>query len=400
MFIFRYISNWFRSLAIVFAQEWRIVLRDPGVLIFFILLPVAYPVIYTLVYNPEVVRKMPVAVVDNSRTEASRKFVRDLNASPSIEVYDYYANLNDAKIPMAENKVYGILLIPEDYSKAIGRAEQAHVTFFADMSLMLRYRTFAFALTDVQMKAINDITAERLDMAGELGESIGGLPVDSESFILGDTEQGFASFIMPGILVLILQQSMILGIVLIMGTSRQRRRLNGGRDPLMPVDRPASAFVLGKALCYTIFYIAPAIFALHWIPELFNLPHIGSAVQYLLFILPLLLASAFFGMTLGWMAKDRESVFLIIVITSVFFLFLSGLTWPRYAMPEFWQIVGNFVPATWGVEGFILINSNNATLAEVSTSYYWLWGLTIAYFVTSCAVHRYISRRRSGISAQ
>lgn len=380
MKIFGYISQFFSSMAIAFAAEWRIVLKDMGVLVFFLALPLAYPIVYTLVYNPEVLEKMPVAVVDRSRTAESRDLVRKIAATPAVSIYDYYANLEDARRPVAENKVYGILEIEPDYAKAIGRGETGHVTFYCDMSLMLRFRTFAFDITNVQIAQIGDITAERLDMVG--AESLAtGMPVNSESFMLGDPTQGFASFVMPGIVVLIIQQSLVLGAVMIMGTSRQRRRRSGGVDPLMPVDEPTYAIVWGKALCYTVFYIVPTLFCLHYIPELFNLPHVGSATQYLLLALPFLLASSFFGMSIGAIARERESAFLLIVVTSVMFLFLSGLTWPRYAMPDAWQVVGDFIPATWAVEAFIQINSNDASLSDVAMNYHWLWGLTAAYSI-------------------
>lgn len=376
----RYISRFFSTMAIAFGAEWRTVLSDMGVLVFFIALPIAYPIVYTLVYNPEKLEKMPVAVVDYSRTAESRDLVRKISATPAIEIYDYFPNLNDARRLVDENKVFGILEIEPDYAKAIGRGETGHVTFYCDMSLMLRFRTFAFDLTEVQISEIGEITENRLDLVG--AESLDtGMPVRSESYMLGDTEQGFASFIMPGIVVLILQQSMVLGAVLIMGTARQRRRRNGGFDPEMPVISPSYAVVWGKALCYTIFYIAPTLFALHFIPVIFNLPHIGDPVQYLLLALPFLLASAFFGITFGSIARDRESAFMLVVVTSVVFLFLSGLTWPRYAMPSGWQIVGDFIPATWAVEAFIQINSNGATLADVAFNYHWLWGLVAAYSI-------------------
>ena len=367
-------------MAMAFANEWKIVLHDVGVLVFFILLPIAYPIVYTLVYNPEVLEKLPIAVVDNSRSPESRDLVRKIGSTQSIMVYDYCANLQDARKLVDENEVFGILVIDSDYARQIGRGQTGHATFYCDMALMLRFRTYAFALTEVQISEIGAITADRIEMIG--AESLAsGMPVKAESYMLGDPTQGFASFVMPGIVVLILQQSLVLGAVMIMGTSRQRRRRNNGIDPDMPDNHPSYAVVWGKALCYTIFYITPTLFALHFIPEIFNLPHIGSPVQYLLLALPFLLASSFFGISFGAIARNRESAFMLVVVTSVFFLFLSGLTWPRYAMPEGWLIASNFIPATHAVEAFIQINSNGATLADVATNYYWLWGLVGAYSV-------------------
>lgn len=389
-----YIKNWFAALGRVFRRELRHVIKDPGVLLFFIALPLAYPVVYTLIYNPEVVRKLPVAVVDESMSAASRDFIRKASASPSIDIYARCPNMADAKVLMAEGEVFGIMQIPSDYAQKLGTGEQAHVEFYSDMSLLLRYRAFVAALTDLQIEMISEVTGEKLQMAG-LQSMVGDAssPINSESNFLGDTEQGFASFVIPGIVILILQQSMILGITMLGGTSRERRRRNGGIDPEEVQGVPVSATVWGKALCYTVFYIPMTVYILRFIPEMFNLPHYGNPVDYYLFIFPLLLASAFLGLALNYFMKQRESAFVIIVFTSVVFLFLSGLTWPRYAMSPLWTWVGNCVPGVWGVEGFIRINSNAASLPEVGRAYIALWILAAVYMLLASLSTRLISRK-------
>ena len=88
---------------------------------------------------------------------------------------------------------------------------------------------------------------------------------------------------------------------------------------------------------------------------MFSLPHNGATIDYMLFLVPLLLASAMFGQLFSNLCTERESCFIIVVFTSIIFLFLSGLTWPRYAMSKFWLWLADLVPATWGVEGFVRI---------------------------------------------
>lgn len=376
----------------VFRNEFRLIVGDIGVLLFFIALPLAYPVTYTLIYNPEVVRKMPVAVVDDSRTTQSRDFVRKASASPAIDIYAYCNDMAEARRLMAAGDVFGIMEIPRDYARCLGRGETAHVSFFCDMSLLLRYRTFAAALTDLQLNVISDITGDKIDAAGLGSLTGGGAPMlfESKSNFLGDSEQGFASFIIPGIVILILQQSMLLGVCMLGGTSRERRSRNGGIDPLQ-IPAPATATVWGKALAYTVFYIPLTIYVMRFIPEMFDLPHYGSPVDYLLFIFPLLLATAFLGQGLNVFIKERETVFVVIVFTSVIFLFLSGLTWPRYAMSTLWTWAGNCIPATWGVEGFIKINSNAATLPEVGNDFCALWILSAIYMLFALWSTKYIS---------
>lgn len=395
MKLIRRITTRIADLGRVMARELQLIVHDQGVMIFFVLLPLMYPIVYTLIYNPEVLEKLPVAVVDQDRTEASRKLVRDASASPAIRIYDYVPEMGEARRLVAERKVNAILYIPQGYGKKIGRVQVATASLYIEMSLLLRYRDLYSAITDVQLKDISDITASRAALVGQAADGLAsGMPIDSQGQMLGDTQQGFASFIMPGILVLILQQSMILGICMLAGNAAERRRRNNGIDPLQP-RQPSWMIVLGRALTYTVFYVAASIYLLHWIPELFNLPHWGDAADWLLLMLPFMLASAFFGLTIAQLVTDRESCFLIIVISSVFFLFLTGLTWPRYAMPAVWKFLGDLIPGAWGVEAFISINSNGATLAENSTPYLALWGLSALYFVTSAVALAIVTRRKA-----
>ncbi len=80
------LGRWVSGMALTFRNEWSIIIHDVGALLFFLALPLLYPVVYTLIYLPEIVTEMPVAVVDNSRTPASREFVRPASASPSISI--------------------------------------------------------------------------------------------------------------------------------------------------------------------------------------------------------------------------------------------------------------------------------------------------------------------------
>lgn len=385
-------KEWMFETARVFRRELSLVFSDIGVILFFFMLPIGYPIAYSLIYNTEVVTNMPVAVVDNSRTSLSREFVRHADATEAMEICGYAANLQEAKQWMAEKKCFAIIEIPNDYSEKLGRAEQPQIQFYCDMTLMLRYRAFTGAIADLQIATGAGLRQMTLD---DLGLTASGetASIGSVGFALGDTQQGFASFVIPGIVIMILQQSMIIGIVFIGGTrAEQRRRLKG---PL-PIHEDAyspSAQIFGRTLCYMFIYIPMAIYNLHFVLQFFDYPHDISIINAIIFIIPLLAASAMLGQTLNIFTSERESAFVIIVFTSVAFLFLSGLTWPRYAMPPFLNYLGNLIPATWGVDGFVRMNSNGAPFSLVATPLYWLWGLTLLYTATAYLVTRWQTRR-------
>ncbi|MDE6384183.1 MAG: ABC transporter permease [Paramuribaculum sp.] len=381
--------NWLATLLRVYRREFRLVFSDVGVMLFFFFLTIAYPLVYTIIYNPETLTDLPFVVVDHDRSEQSRNLVRMLDATQGMKVYDYAPDLPAARDILNSHDAFAVLEIPSDYGNRLGRGEQGVATFYSDMSLLLRYRTFLTCLTDVQLAAGAQIQQQTLDDLGLIGQSISGAPTGSEAYWLGDPTQGFASFIIPGILVLILQQSMLLGTTMLAAGGSERRRRNGGVDPLA-VPAGSLTTVVGKVLCYVTLYLPVCVFVLFIVPRIFSLPHIGELTDYMLFILPLLIASGCLGITLSVFVKERESSMLVLVFTSVVFLFLSGLTWPRYAMNGFWQLVGDAIPATWGVEGFIRLNSNGALLSANSQPYIMLWVLAGIYMFTAVLTTRYL----------
>lgn len=389
MKIFRDIATWFVTLFKVWRREFNLVFSDAGVLLFFLALPTLYPVVYTLIYNPEILRDLPVAVVDDSRTAQSREFVRMIDATDGIKVWNYVPDIQAARRAMAEKDVYAVMYIPSDFAKKLGNGEQSVVPFYSDMGLLLRYRTYLFSLTNVQIAYGAKIQMEKIDALGLIGETAtSSAPmVSSEAEIMGDVTQGFASFIIPAILILILQQSMILGVTMLSGGASERRRRNSGYDP-MAIPAGPLCTVMGKTLCYVTIYAPLLLYMLHIVPVMFSLPHVCNPWHVAALALPLLIASSMLGITLGSLVTERETSLLVVVFTSVVFLFLSGITWPRYAMPEFWRLVGDCVPATWGVEAFVRINSNGATLAEESFPYTMLWVLSAAYTLTAVIITR------------
>lgn len=378
-------------MAHVWKHEYGLVFHDAGVLIFFLLLPLFYPIVYTLIYNPETLKKIDIAVVDQCRTAESRKLTRMINATEAISVYAQTPTLDDARRLMNQHDIYGILYIPSDYDKSLGRGEKANVIFYSEMSLLLRYRSFVSALSDVQLAAGADIRTSTIDRLGDIGNMVTTPLVSQEAFMMGDPTQGFASFIIPGIVILILQQSMLLGVTMLCAGASERRRRNGWIDPCT-VAAPPSASVIGRMLCYVSIYLPLTLYITHLVPEMFSLPHVGNPWHYLLYLTPMLIATAFMGMALSVFVTERESSLLVIVFTSVVFLFLSGITWPRYAMNKFWILLGDCVPAISGIEGFVRMNSNGATLAEESHSFFMMWLLAAVYFVLAYFVNRHSTR--------
>ena len=308
----------------VYCREFRLVTHDLGIILFFIFLPLAYPIIYSLIYNPEVVRDVKMVVVDHDRTPLSRELARNIDACQEAWVIGYAADLNEARHAMNSHKCYAILEIPEGFGKKIGRGEQANATMYCEMSLLLRYRGFLVASTNVAQEMGAEILAEKINLTAPLaGTIVEGdlLPVVNVS--MGNIENGFDSFIMPGVLILILHQCIVLAAGMAGGAKRERPSVTGynGRN----MQPSVLMTMLGQMLCYITILILPIIYLVHYVPLMFSFPMDGNIFEILMFLVPMVIACMGLGFCFQGIVWERESVFVLWVVTSVVFLFLSGL---------------------------------------------------------------------------
>ena len=373
----------------VCGRELLLVFRDEGVVIFFLLLNAVYPVLYALIYNPEVVRNERVVVVDDNRTHTSRELVRRLDATQEIAIAGYAANMQEAQEAMHRKDCYGILYVPRDFGQSVKHGEQAHVLLYCDMSVMMRYKAMFTALSNVTQAMGN----ERMVAVVEPVVNMGGSIVENRQVPVGNPAMGIASAVLLFILPLVLQQSMILGIAMLHGGSIERRRRNGGRDP-MAIEASPGATIVGKMMCHQIIYVLPVIYVLHYVPLMFGFPQYGNLLHIICLAVPFVIAVSFMGQTLSAVVNERESVFLLFVFSSVVFVFLTGVSWPRYLMSRLWWLVGDCVPGTWMVNGYVLMQTNGSTLYQVQHPYWMLWIQVPVMFILAYLVERYVNRRR------
>lgn len=384
----------------IWKDELKNVFKDSGVMIFFFLVPFVYPLLYAFIYNNEVVHNAKMVVVDQSDSYLSREYIRKVDATADVKVVAVCADMEEAKRMLDEKKAYGILYFPSEFSKNIHKGKQATVSLYCDMSALLFYKAFLLATTEVSLEIGKELRAQNNPSSTIEQEKITINPIPYESVALFNSQNGFASFLVPAILILVIQQTLILGIGMLGGTAREKNRFHS----LVPISRHFNGtlrIVFGKSLTYILLYVVVCIWALAVVPKLFSLPQVGEPWTVMLFVLPYLFASIFLSMTLSGFMTSRESPMLVFVFTSVILLFISGVSWPKEAIPSFWKAIGYLFPSTPGIQGFIRINTAGATLNEVAHEYRTLWVQAGVYFITSCMIYRYqIMRSRKLIIKQ
>ena len=378
----------FADLCHIWADEVRTTWKDEGVLIFFILVPLFYPLLYSWIYTNEVVREVPVAVVDLSHSAMSRDFIRQFDASPDTRVAYYCNNLEEAKDVIGRQEAFGVLYFPTDFQTNVMRMEQSRVSVFCDMSFMLYYKAIFQTATAVAGNVNSGIQIERAGNWTDREDEITTKPLDFDEVQIFNATGGYGNFIIPGVLMLIIQQTLLLGVGLSAGTARERSTTGS----FLPDDRYYDGVfrtVLGRALCYFMIYAVVAAYVSLAVPRMFSFTSLLSPGDTFWFMLPYVLSCIFFSMIVSCTILHRENIILVVVFTSVPLLFISGVSWPQSAIPEFWQWLSWLFPSTFGIRGFVRMNTMGALLGDVRVEYVALWAQTIVYFFITCLLYRW-----------
>ena len=114
-------------------------------------------------------------------------------------------DMEEARRMLDEKEAFGILQIPSDFSKKIHQGEQSTVSLYCDMSALLFYKAFLVTATDVSLDMGAEWTAHNHPQSTDEQQAITVKPIQSESIVLLNTQNGFASFLVPAILILVIQ---------------------------------------------------------------------------------------------------------------------------------------------------------------------------------------------------
>ncbi len=374
-------------------KELRTIFKDSGVLLILIIAGLGYPILYSTVYLSESVDEIPVGIIDECGNSFSRGFASKIDATREVSLVGC-VNMDDAISKMKSRSIHGIIVIPKSFSKDIEGGKQTTVSLYVNMATFFIYKNIALACNYVMLEENKNISLKRLSADGltEQEALASAEPLRNKMNILFNEGNGFASFFVPGVLVLVIHQLLFLGIGMVSGTRREERANSQVHTKEKVSQREVFRHIFGQGAAYFLIYSLIGSYILILVPRMFGLPHFASAWDIYRLLFPFLLAVIFFSQTCAVFIRNRETGMVMFLFFSVILLFLSGLTWPVSSFPAFWKYFSYIFPATFGVEGYLKINCMGADFSVIMPEFIALWAQAIFYFITASFSYRYINK--------
>lgn len=350
-----------------------------------------YGLLYNYMYAPDLVRNVPVVVVDNSKTALSREYIRLLNATPQVDVIATGEDNVQAKELMKMDEAAGILYLPYDFSDRVSRGDESVFIMYETTSAFLYYLAMQEASAS-SMLALNDrFRPEMLVFlpSEDAAQLASVQPINVVGTALYNYTEGYGTYLIPAVLIVIMFQTLLMVIGMVSGDERQFRSLRN----YPPSLGQAMRLVAGKTFVYMLLYAVFSLFLLGLIPLIFDLPDIGNVWNIIMLLIPFLMATSFFGLTASLFFTDSDAPLLMIAFFSVGLIFLSGVSYPLELMPWYWKLSHYLIPAAPATLAYVKLNSMGASMAGIHMEYITLWIQCAVYFLSACLVYRYNIRK-------
>ncbi len=384
------LSNGLQLMVYFFNNELKAIFKDAGAVLIFMIALIIYPLLYAIAYEKEVVRDIPVAVVDLDHSAMSRQASRMVDATEQLNVTDKTVSLKEAEQLFYQGLVKGVLLIPNHFEKDILSGKQTNVVVYSDASYFLLYKqVYAGAIYSIGTLSagieIKRMLAEGKAM-GQAFEQQDPLKVDVKN--LYNPAAGYGSFVLPGIVILILQQTLLIGIGMMGGTQRERNLFHVIHEK---ANRKWGSIpvILGKSFAYTFIYIFNAIFCMVILHHWFALPDNGSFWNAIVLLIPYLLSVSFLGLAISVFFRERVYSLLFMVFLSPVVLFLSGLSWPAASIPPFLYAIAHIFPSTSMIPIYIRMRICGASLDQLTAEWGFIMIQMVIYFVLACISYKF-----------
>jgi len=372
-----------RTLIAAAADESRLVFLDAGVLIITVLAVVVYAFFYPLPYLNQVMKDVPVVVVDEDHSGLSRRLVRMADEHQALRVAAAAASTGEAETLVRNGTVAGALVIPRDFERQVLLGRQARLSGHIDASYLLTYNTVLGALLETSGTLSAGVEVARLRAAGRSQDAAvrARRPVSLDLQPLFNATSGYATYVVPAVLVLILQQTLLIGVGMAGGARRERAaaRPASAGGPGRPVLQ-----VIGRAVPYLLLYAANAAYYFVFVPRYYGYYVPGSLGPVALLTLPFLLATTFLGLAVRACFTRRETAMQLILFSSLPLVFLSGFAWPVEALPAWISRAASLVPSTAAIPAYLRLTRMGAGLADVAHEAAVLWALVAIYFPAAC----------------
>ena len=347
----------------IFKRELRLTARDINIISIILLAPLFYSFFYGSIYINKVERKLPIVIYDEDMSQTTRTIAEHLNASQMINVTGYVNDFNSGIDKINSNQAYGMVYFPKGFEAGLKLYRGATVKTYLNTTRFLVSNDINIAINEVIINENADIKLKFFEKAGfsygqakELVE-----PVKYDVRPLFNTTESYGDFLIPGIFVLIIQQTLLIGL----SESVAKERELGTTGNLFELGKGnIFAVINGKGLLFALIFGAFSLLFFTFNYLVFKINMYGNGAALFIFTFLLIAAAIYFSIFIASFFKKKILAVQFLTISTYPIFLISGYSWPKFAMPLWVQYIADLIPSTPYLAAFMRITKMGAGLGQ------------------------------------
>ena len=388
-------TSYWQQMLSVMRNEFRTIFTDAGVVLILVLALIIYATVYSMAYGAQVLRNVPIGVVDECRTPTSRSLIETFNAGPNTYVAYNPTSMEEAKDLLQTQDLrrglHSVGLRGETARRPAGQRRDLR-----RRQLLPHVPAGVSGGRDFDRRHGRDgrIPASDRQAGHQPPAGAGHDPAgrSTSPTTCSTPIWATARSSCPRSSWSIIQQTMLIGIGMIGGTWREF----GLYRKLVSPDRKRMStlpIVLGEALVYGMIYSVTTFYILGLHYRLFHYPMNGATGTIVVFMLAYMAACIALGIAISTLLPlPREFAAAVVVdldsAADAQRCLLSPRRHSRLAVR-----LGGISPSSHGENAFIRIQSMGASLSEVLPEIRMLCILALVYGGLACiGIHLVLNR--------
>ncbi len=358
----------FRRLFKVAFAEWKLFYTDPAAILLLVVAGVLYAFYYPTPYMNQTASKVTVAVVDLDHTVMSRDLTQMSAAAQQIDVRYVFSDIREAEEALADEKIYGFMVIPKDLEKTLKKGDNANVNVFTHGAYVMLHGNIGtgFATCAMTVGATTKVKRIALSKKVPAAKAIAmrdPIPISVQTMY--NSTGSYANYVVPSVLVLILQQTLVIGICILGGARAHRKFRKKNRSSVVENELMPYRY-FGRSLAYFLHYCSFILFYHFVVYNVFEFPRRGEPLPMVAFAVVFLFSVINFGMVLSQVFLRRETSMQLFLYLSMPVLFLSNFSWPTELIPTWMKGFSCLLPSTFAIPAWLSIEQRGADIYEAA----------------------------------
>ena len=379
-----------------FKEEVKLIFKDPAIILTIIGGVILYSFLYPQPYAKQSVSKLAISVVDYDKSDVSRSIIFKLNATPQITVSRHDLSEKDAKEALLKDQIKAIIVIPKGFKRDLALNKSPTIAIGADSSYFLIYGgvlegSMKSVLTQSATIKVANLLKKQVPISGAKDAYV---PYSLNIINLFNKDNSYTQYVVPAVFILILQQTMLIGLGILGGGINERMR---NKEKMYFMTAPVWQLFLSRIFIFGSIFFVHMLFYFGYSFELFSVTHLANIYDLLTFGFAFLMASLSLGLFLGSLFSSREIATPVILFSSLPLVFSAGFVWPLEALPEWIHTLSLFVPVIPGIHGFLGLNQMGASFSMVTSDYVLLWIQTFVYLTLAAVI--FVKKRNLAYNA-